>query len=186
LAVNADNASVNDKQKTTLASLDNSFEEENSTRCFNHTLQLSGKALLAPFNPALSAKPADLEDLDDDSDLPELISNEDSDDEDDGEDGDSDADGDLESSYDDPKDECDELQALDEQERTDVLATTAIVCETVTKVSHSLPLIHVSLSHSSIFLFLSCASSRLQSSIPRQSLLWPGVLPAKPTSSRSS
>ena len=33
--------------------MDNSFQEENHIRCFNHTLQLSAKALLCPFNPAL-------------------------------------------------------------------------------------------------------------------------------------
>jgi len=39
--------------------MDNSFQEENHVRCFNHTLQLSAKALLHPFNPALG-KAADI------------------------------------------------------------------------------------------------------------------------------
>jgi hypothetical protein len=54
--VNADNAMANDKQMTKLAALPNSFEEENRVRCFNHTMQLSAKALLAPLNPAISQK----------------------------------------------------------------------------------------------------------------------------------
>lgn len=55
-AVNADNATANDKQTIKLDSLDNLFKEENRVRCFNHTLQLSAKALLAPFNTAISHK----------------------------------------------------------------------------------------------------------------------------------
>jgi hypothetical protein len=55
-AVNADNAMANDKQMTKLDSLNNSFEAANCVCCFNHTLQLSTKALLAPFNPAISCK----------------------------------------------------------------------------------------------------------------------------------
>ena len=46
LAFNADNATANDKQTTKLGALDNSFNEANRVRCFNHTLQLSAKALL--------------------------------------------------------------------------------------------------------------------------------------------
>lgn len=54
LAVNADNATLNDTQTKKLNTLDNSFEESNHIRCFNHTMQLSAKTLLAPFNTALS------------------------------------------------------------------------------------------------------------------------------------
>jgi hypothetical protein len=53
------------------------------------------------------------------------------------------ADADLEGFGDDAEDEGDELQELDELERMDVLAKTAVVRKTVTKASHSLPLIHV-------------------------------------------
>ena len=53
-AVNADNATTNDRQTTKLAALNNSFEEANCVWCFNHTLQLSTKALLVPFNTAIS------------------------------------------------------------------------------------------------------------------------------------
>src|SRR5258705_11663448 len=54
LAFNADNATPNDVQTIKLDQLDNSFKEENRVRCFNHTLQLSAKSLLKPFNLALS------------------------------------------------------------------------------------------------------------------------------------
>lgn len=54
LVVNADNVTANDMQTTKRAALDNSFEEANHVQCFNHTLQLSTKALLASFNTAIS------------------------------------------------------------------------------------------------------------------------------------
>src|ERR1700722_19518038 len=59
LAVNADNATSNDTQTTELDQLDNTFEKENQVRCFNHTLQLSAKALLKPFNIGLSGNVTD-------------------------------------------------------------------------------------------------------------------------------
>jgi hypothetical protein len=59
LGVTADNATSNDTQRKKLARMDNSFLEQNHVRCFNHTLQLSAKALLRPFNPALG-KAADI------------------------------------------------------------------------------------------------------------------------------
>ena len=61
-AVNADNASPNDTLTTKLDQLDNTFEEENRARCFNHTLQLSAKALLKPFNIGLSGNVTDDDD----------------------------------------------------------------------------------------------------------------------------
>ena len=56
LTLNADSATSNDTQTTKLDQLDNLFHKENQVRCFNHTLQLSAKALLTPFNAALSDK----------------------------------------------------------------------------------------------------------------------------------
>jgi len=53
LAVNVDNASLNDTQGQVLAGMANSFELENCVHCFNHTLQLSAKTLLHPFNVGL-------------------------------------------------------------------------------------------------------------------------------------
>jgi hypothetical protein len=76
LAMNADNASLNDTQGETLVAMPNSFELENCVHCFNHTLQLSAKTLLHPFNAALGKATDDGDDngvndfldLDDDKD----------------------------------------------------------------------------------------------------------------------
>src|SRR6266436_3485264 len=73
-AVNADNATANDKQTTKLNALPNSFKEANHVCCFNHTLQLSAKSLLAPLNPAISQKATQDDKMleeDDDQPLPE-------------------------------------------------------------------------------------------------------------------
>src|SRR5882762_8050502 len=66
LALNADNATSNDTQTTRLHKLNNSFNKENHVRCFNHTLQLSTKTLLKPFNIALAGKGMDNDDGNDD------------------------------------------------------------------------------------------------------------------------
>ena len=47
--------SPNDAQSTPLARCNNSYEEDNYICCFNHTIHLSAKTLLAPLNPALSS-----------------------------------------------------------------------------------------------------------------------------------
>ena len=57
--INGDNTSANDKQTTKLSSLNSSFKEEYQALCFNHTLHLSTKTLLKPFNTTLSTKAAD-------------------------------------------------------------------------------------------------------------------------------
>ena len=54
LTFNGDNASHNDTQAVELADENNSFSEDNRIRCFNHTLQLSARALLKPFNKSIS------------------------------------------------------------------------------------------------------------------------------------
>src|ERR1700733_15276170 len=51
--MNADNATSNDTQGETLTDMPNSFSLENRIRCFNHTLQLSAKTLLRPFDAGL-------------------------------------------------------------------------------------------------------------------------------------
>ena len=56
LSFNANNASANGMQMMKLDELDNSFNKENHVRCFNHTMQLSAKALLKPFTSRLSGK----------------------------------------------------------------------------------------------------------------------------------
>ena len=59
LAINTDNATLNNMQTTKLDQLNNTFDKENRVWCFNHTLQLSAKALLKPYNVGLSAKVTD-------------------------------------------------------------------------------------------------------------------------------
>ena len=123
-AVNADNASPNDTLTTKLDQLDNTFEEENRARCFNHTLQLSAKTLLKPFNIGLSGNVTDDDDhstQDDNGDS--AIVEDDEEDE-----------GDEEERAED--DNINELEELSEDEQSQVLEETTVVRETVTKVSN--------------------------------------------------
>ena len=119
IAVNADNTTANDKQTTKLATLDNSFEETNRVQCFNHTFQLSVKALLVPFNTAISGKAThDSEVLEEDNineSLPEVEQDNDGN-------GNDDDDG------------IDELQELSQGEQVHIIESMADVCVTVTKV----------------------------------------------------
>ena len=127
-AVNADNAMANDKQTTKLDALPNSFEEANRVRCFNHTMQLSAKSLLAPLNPAISQKVTQDDEMpeeDDDQPLPE----------DDAEDDEDDEEEDVREE-DDEDDGINELEELNEDEQAQVLEDTAKVRNTVTKVSY--------------------------------------------------
>ena len=50
-----DGASNNNTQSAVLATKENSFEEENRVLCFNHSMQLSAKTLLTPFNAGLGS-----------------------------------------------------------------------------------------------------------------------------------
>ena len=124
-AINADNATPNDKQTTKLAALKNSFKEENRVRCFNHTLQLSAKSLLAPFNTAISQKATQDDEMLEEDDSDKLMPEDNNDDDDDKDDEDND----------DEDDGINELEELNENERAQVLENTAEVRETVTKVS---------------------------------------------------
>jgi hypothetical protein len=125
LSFNADNATANDKQTTKLSTLDNSFEEQNRARCFNHTVQLSAKTLLTPFNTALSGKAKDsieiVEGDDEDQLVPDI-------DEEEGNEED------VDEEKDDEDDGIDELEQLSDDERKELLEGTAAVRETVTKV----------------------------------------------------
>jgi hypothetical protein len=124
----ADNASSNNVQAAALYKLENSFDEANHVRCFNHTIQLSGKALIKPFNAGMgqtdsspeSGESGDVDmrnmedfdhydDADDDAD-PEVLSD----------DGDEVEDG--------------EGEILSEEEHLRILDDTSVVRETVTKV----------------------------------------------------
>jgi hypothetical protein len=128
-ALNADNATSNDKQTTKLDALPNSFEEENRVRCFNHTMQLSAKSLLVPLNPAISQKATQDDEMpEEDEDQPLL--------EDDAEDEDDDDDEENVEEDNDADDGINELEELSEDEQAQVLKNTAEVRETVTKVSH--------------------------------------------------
>ena len=135
LALNADNATANDKQTAKLSTFKNSFEEVNRVRCFNHTLQLSAKALLTPFNTALSGGgKEDSGEMAEDSGDDMAVLGADEEDEDDGNDAD-DEDEDVEDK-DDEDDDINELQELSEDERDQVLEDTAVVRETLTKVMY--------------------------------------------------
>jgi hypothetical protein len=130
-AVNADNATSNDTQTTKLDQLDNTFDKDNRVRCFNHTLQLSAKALLKPFNIGLSGKTTDDDDeitQDDDGNLATF------EDDEEGEEGEEDEE-EQDNDKDDENDNIDELEVLSEDEQQQVLEETAAVRDTVTKVS---------------------------------------------------
>ena len=126
LAVNADNMTANDKQTTKLDSLNNSFNEENCVWCFNHTIQLSATTLLKPFNMALSRKAADEVEVSEEDAKEELVLEIKEEDKDEGEDDDD---------QDDKDDGIGKLQELTESEWEQVLENTAVVCQTVTKVT---------------------------------------------------
>jgi hypothetical protein len=125
LGVNADNATSNNSQGEALATMPNSFELENRARCFNHTLQLSAKTLLRPFNVGLG-KTANDGDHNDVDDLPDGDDEDEDEDEDDG----------LPDAPDtvDVDDGIDELDSLDADEREEIIADTAAVRQTVSKV----------------------------------------------------
>jgi hypothetical protein len=126
--MNADNASSNDTQSRSLARRNNSYEEDNHIRCFNHTVQLSAKTLLAPFNPALSSSaPLDSTEENDIDEIPELEGV--SDEEDEGEEA---CGSDSEDA--DDQDDNNGFTELTEEEREEILTKTAAVRETVTKV----------------------------------------------------
>ena len=66
LAVNTDNMTSNEEA---FASMENSFVLEHCIHCFNHTLQLSAKTLLCPFNAGLGKATED----DDNNDIDDLL-----------------------------------------------------------------------------------------------------------------
>ena len=126
--VHADNATSNNTQTTKLDQLDNTFEEENWVQCFNHTLQLSVKALLKPFNVGLSRKVTDDDNefTQDNDGNPAMFEENDKDK------GDEEEQGEDE---DDEDNNIDELAVLSQDEQKQVPEETAIVHNTVTKVS---------------------------------------------------
>ena len=136
--MNANNATSNDTQGETLADMPNSFSLENRVRCFNHTLQLSAKTLLHPFNVGLGKTTDDGNNNDADNLLDVDDNGLDEDDEDDEDDDNDDDDGlPIVPDDDDIDDGVDELDALDADEREEIIADTAAVREMVSKVCNA-------------------------------------------------
>jgi hypothetical protein len=127
LAVTTDNATSNDMQREELAAMENSFEETNHVQCFNHTLQLSAKALLRPFNPALGKAP----DIDSDGGQDDLEGDVN---EGDNNDGKKDNRPDVLDVYDVDDDDIDELDDLDADSREELMADAAVVRSVVSKL----------------------------------------------------
>ena len=107
--------------------MNNSFVLKHSVHCFNHTLQLSVKTLLYPFNAGFGKANEDGEDVDD-------LSKVDIDDEDDNEDEDGDEVPSGLYDVDDIDNGVDELDALDYDAREEIMADTATVHDMVTKL----------------------------------------------------
>ena len=142
LACNYDNAASNDTQVVELARLPNTFDESNRIRCFNHTLQLSAKTLLKPFNVALASgsnnrseySVLELEEVNDEESAEDGSDNNGDNDGDDN-DNDNDSDLDYALNFGDEDDGVDELEMLPSGERVDILEQTSDIRDAVTKVS---------------------------------------------------
>ena len=131
-----DNATSNDKQTTRLHRLPNLFESVNRIRCFNHTMQLSAKALLRPFACATSTAEVDSinEALDNDK-MDEMPGLEDTEDDEEADDDDDDSDNDDAGGNGNDDDEIDEeFDGLSPEEREQLLDNTAAVRGTLDKV----------------------------------------------------
>jgi hypothetical protein len=129
LAFTGDNATSNDTQTAELDKKKNSFNLANHVRCFNHTVQLSAKALLRPFTTCVSSTTV----ADDEAPLLEDVE-----DDDDGDVVDMDDEDDNDPSIaadDDVDDDIDEFEGLSEEEQANFLEETAAVKQTITKVS---------------------------------------------------
>lgn len=126
MAFTGDNATSNDKQTDMLHALPNTFDELNRVRCFNHTMQLSAKALLKPFSSAGSTE-NDSETDNSDDDMPALQAIDDEVEEDD-------IDEDEDEDEDDEEEEEDPLGALNDEEREMLMNDTEAVRTTLNKV----------------------------------------------------
>ena len=112
----------------------NSFSLENCVHCFNHTLQLSMKTLLHPFNIGLGKMTDDGDNNDVDNLLDANDNGLDEDDNNDDDDNDSLLDI-MDVDYID--DSVDELDALDVDKWEDIIADTATIHEMVSKACNS-------------------------------------------------
>jgi hypothetical protein len=109
----------------------NSFDASNHIRCFNHTIQLSCKALLKPFTSPITPSATDGDNV------PDLEGAEE-----DGKDDSADEGEELAcDTEDDMDDDIDELDALSGEEQATFLEATVAVREAVTKV-RILPFTH--------------------------------------------
>ena len=121
-----------------LTKLPNMFEEINCVHCFNHTLQLSAKTLLKPFNVTLADgrnnhaedNVLDLEEVNNEGSVED--GSEDDDDGDDDCDDDSDPDSALD--FGGADDGVNELDMLPSDEREDILEQMSDIHDAVTKV----------------------------------------------------
>ncbi len=107
--------------------MNNSFVLEHRIRCFNHTLQLSVKTLLRPFNAEFGKANEDGEDVDN-------LSEVDIDDKDDNEDEDGDEVPPDLYDTDDIDDGINELDALDHDACEEIMADMATVRDMVIKL----------------------------------------------------
>jgi hypothetical protein len=148
---------------TCLDDMPNAFEEVNRVRCFNHTLQLSAKALLKPFNASTSSNPTEGESSNGIGDGDDIYLDELKDD-------DTTSTGDEPGLRDeDDEDDEDDDDELDEDQRAELMKETANVRAIVSKVCLvSLALTHCS--HCSRF-----DNLLSQSSIPPPLRYQPGV-----------
>jgi hypothetical protein len=144
--MNANNVTSNDTQGETLAEMPNSFELKNCVCCFNHTLQLSMKTLLHPFNAGLGKATEDGT-CDNVDDLLSLGIDDNGNDDDDDDEEDEDEDLLVILDEDDIDDGIDELDALDVDSCKVMMNDTTAVCEMVTKVCIILSTCNISLIH---------------------------------------
>ena len=115
-----DNATSNDTEVAWLQEKNNSFNTSNYVHCFNHTIQLSCKALLKPFTSSIASSVTDSDNM---LDLEGV------------EDDDKDPDTELALNVDDNVDDnIDELDVLSGKEQAMFLEETVAVKEAVTKV----------------------------------------------------
>jgi hypothetical protein len=144
--MNANNVMSNNTQEETLMEMPNSFKLKNCVHCFNHTLQLSTKALLHPFNAGLGKATEDGT-CDNVDNLLSLGIDDNSNDDDNDDEEDEDEDLPVILDEDDINDSIDKLDALDADSREVMINDTTAVCETVTKVHIILSTCNVSLIH---------------------------------------
>jgi hypothetical protein len=116
----SDNASSNDVQADALYALENSFDEANCVHCFNHTIQLSGKALIKPFNAGMGKVNSNIEC----DDVPSLEGFEEHED---------DTDGDVDI-FEDRNEDDDNSETLSEEDQVALMDDTSAVRDTVSKV----------------------------------------------------